>query len=174
MKKFKILCAVMVMSLIYANTAFSGTQAGMSELGAQITFQNVSVGDDSTQALILSGRYGYFVSDQVQLALSFAGQRTEYEDFTSTNIFVEFEPNYMFRSEADNIPYIGAHVGMIIYENDFDDGSTLTYGAQLGIKSFISENTAIDYQVRYTTYEPDDFDESIDVLQFRIGVNIYW
>ena len=93
---------------------------------------------------------------------------------TATLLFLELESNYHFMTDKDIVPYVGPHVGMLAFEDDYDSETVLTYGAQAGVKAFVSENVALDFQLRWTHYELDDFDSETDTFSLLVGVNVYF
>jgi len=171
MKKIIIACLAVLM-MFGATSAFAGTKAGDTEVGVQFSFINVSVDDFDIDTIIVAGKVGVFITDALSLGVAATGLTISFDDGDFTQLAIELEPNYHFNNTANVVPYAGIHTGVSIAESDDYDSSELSYGPQVGIKSFLSESTALDTQLRYTFTEVDDTD--VDIFELRIGLNIYF
>ncbi|MCK4838635.1 MAG: hypothetical protein KAS94_07500, partial [Desulfobulbaceae bacterium] len=84
-----------------------------------------------------------------------------------TVVTVAVEPNYHFGS-GTVVPYAGAHLGIMAFDYGSGSETEVSFGPHGGLKSFLSENTALDTQLRFTT------SSSADTLELRVGLNIYF
>jgi hypothetical protein len=173
------LSLMLVFLLVGAGPALAGTEAGDTELGVQLGYDNISISNDVDEdwdVFTVAGKVNYFVTDALSLGLSVMGEYYSYDDSDETMLFVEFEPNYHFSTGSSVVPYVGAHAGFVFWEFEDEDDTVFTYGGQIGVKSFFAENAAIDIQLRYTRYEPDveDADIEIDQISGLVGLNIYF
>jgi hypothetical protein len=169
----KILVGVLVVFMVFgASSAFAGTKAGDKEVGVQFSFMNVSFDSSDVDLVIVAGKFGWFLSDAISLGVTGSGVSVGMDGEDTTQLAVEFEPNYHFNTAASVVPYAGIHTGLAIVEGDGYDSTELSYGPQGGIKSFLNENTALDTQLRYTFTDVDGTD--VDIFELRVGLNIYF
>lgn len=169
----KIVVAVLSCLLVFdVSAVLAGTKSGDSEIGVQMSYQNMSAGDIDGDVMIIAGKFAYFLTDAISLGGTTAGVAFSSGDTDVTSVTLELEPNYHFNTASNVVPYAGVHTGMAIV--DYGDGSNseIDYGLQGGMKFFLSESTAFDTQLRFTRYSVDDTD--VDVKEIRIGLNIYF
>ncbi len=172
MKKFGTVVFLIGILSFFPSTILAGTNAGDVEIGAQIILSNTSVDNDDTTTFTIAGKISIFATSWLSLGITPSGSLTESDSGDSSSIFFEFEPNFHFNTSGINVPYFGPHVGFIKFESGTTDETEFSYGAQIGFKTFFSENTALDSQLRFTRWEI--FDTEFDDLSLRLGINIYF
>lgn len=166
----RVLCLIVALLPLSVPSAFAGTQAGDKELaiGGSITYMDPDSGGTST-AITLYPAFHWFVTDAFSIGASLTGNWNlpdEGEDTVSYGLY--FEPNYHFNTASDLVPYTGIHIGSYFVDSDGNSDTYLAYGAQGGIKYFLSEDISFKTEGRYTL--------SDDVSTFAVvfGLNFYW
>jgi opacity protein-like surface antigen len=100
-------------------------------------------------------------------------------DISSWSFVVKGNAHFSTNTEAK--PYAGLRVGVssldmkIPGEMDTDD-TAFTYGAQLGLDYFITNNVSVNPELRYTrtSYEFESVDVYVDDISFMIGFGIFF
>jgi len=172
MKKVLVggLCALMVVG---ATSAFAGTKAGDKQVGLQFAYDRMTVDDSSNSSVILIGTFGYFVTNRISMGLTAtANTQIPEQGDTSSSVFAELEPNFHFNTASTILPYAGIHAGMAVSESSGKSNSAFDYGAQVGLKSFISESAAFDTQLRYTRYSYESLDFAD--LRLQVGLDLFF
>lgn len=153
----KILCAVTVLSLVgLGGPAFAEVQnpmlrAGTQELGLSGNVDFDDPGGDVS--LDISGSYGYFIRDFLELGAK-AGYVREQDgdaELVSLGIFSE----YNFPASAIGVPFVGLALDYAYADvlNEHNDAFVLTPAA--GVKWFIRDYFAIDTRV-FLNWASDD------------------
>lgn len=118
---------------------------------AAAAYERVSNGDsDSTVSVALSA--GYFFTDAFQLEGMLEGIWNGDDIYTLT-----VRPNYHFDIGTTLVPYIGAALGYARVSNG-DSDSGLVYGAQAGLKQYLTDSAFLQWEVSYQEWKIfDDF-----------------
>ncbi len=157
--------------LVFATTATFGQQqgigikAGEKELSGSFSIMQPSEGDTGSMWMIL-GSAGYFLTSQIQL--KGVGMIFGTKDMTSG--IVGAGGDYLFGANVELIPYIGA--GIMTSVGDLDMGLLLDVHG--GIKQFISERTAINYEVKYMMSSKSDSESGSGLLMGTVGLSFYF
>ncbi len=139
MKKM-LLMAAMVTVLATSGLAVNNLWQGTSEIGGGGLLDFTSI---NGRVLSLSGQYGYFVIDLLEVA-----GRVRILDNDNETLW-SFGPRaeYNFETETDVIPYVGVSLefGHAKYQNidDAEEKNCAIFGGQLGIKFFVTDNLSI-------------------------------
>jgi len=188
----KKLCSVFVIMIFgMVSYAYAATEAGMSEIQVQGSFYKQSNSEDDDVSYNLTGglNYNYFLASNFSLGgnIRLSGSTTDYDDESvddskfTTAFFMLRGDLYLGRSNQSVIPYIGAKVGFANYKydqgaNDYSS-TTLSYGAQCGLKFFTSENTSLNIELDWTSYKADvDNDDEITITNTGVllGFSYYF
>jgi len=176
MKKILITSLLFLAMLMYVPTSFAGVKAGDTELGLQ-TSLNSSWGDaqPDVNTFLLAGKVSHFVMDELSVGITSVGTIVT-SDFGDTALLsFEAEPNWHFMTDTAVVPYVGPHAGFITIETTGFSETVFTYGVQGGVKAFVSENAAVDAQLRYTRFELDiPGAEPTNNLGVFVGLNLYF
>ena len=112
--------------------------AGMVELSLDALGYRVEVeGDDSSRIDATLG-YGYFLTDAVETKLTVTGSKMEGSDASYTlggGVDLHMTPS------LPSVPYVGLRGG---WSRISESSSQVTYGAKVGLKSFIAKGVALD------------------------------
>ncbi len=153
--------------LVVAGSVLAGTQAGMSEVQIQGSFDRSGNSENDDQDYTATGQlgYNYFLAPY----MSFGGVSTlsssmsvpeEGDETTSQTVFAMLRLSlYLTSGSAPIVPYLGGQGGaaLLTWQNeDSDDSSiSLVYGGFGGLKIFASEKTSWNVEGSYVIYEPD-------------------
>jgi len=169
----KVIVGVLSAALVLgASSAFAGTKAGDKEVGLNASLSTTSTdtngsSSDST-SLNIMGTMGYFMSDALEVSVGSMGIVTASDGSDSKNLALFVEPNYHFNTSTAMVPYAGVHGGMFLSQSGETSNSVFEYGAQAGIKSFLSENVAFNTQLRYDRYSVED--STTSQLALNVGL----
>lgn len=146
-----------------------GIQQGEKEISGNISIMNNSGGDfDSTNYMVL-GSFGYFVTGNVQVKGSGLVFGTSGDsDMIMGSILVGAD--YLFMPTMEITPYAGGDVGVSYSKFESTDDTGVGFDVHVGIKQFLSDNTALNYELRY---QMDTADLDSRLIMFMIGLNIY-
>ncbi len=153
--------------LVIAGGVLAGTQAGMSEIQIQGSFEREgnSENDDQDYTVIGQLGYNYFLSPYMSIGLSSTMSSSmsvpeEGDETTSQVIFAMMRLSlYLASGNSPIVPYIGGQGGaaLVAWQNEYSDDSSvsLVYGGFGGLKIFASENTSWNVEGSLAIYEPD-------------------
>lgn len=162
----KLVGSVLILSLIAVTpAAFAGTSAGDKEVGVS---GSIRFSEDST-GVSANASTNWFFTDAFSLGVGLFSMMTmpdNGDDMIMNMVFVE--PNYHFAPEAEVVPYAGVHVGLGSFESGDYSSTSITYGAQGGVKKFVSENVALKGECRYT-----DMDGNKE-LGLHVGMSLFF
>lgn len=131
---------------------------------------------------------GYFINDMFEVGpeVSYMKEEVDYgtgTDKTTSWAFV-VKGNAHFNTNTEAKPYAGLRVGLSSLDLDYTDDTAFTYGAQLGLDYFITNNISVNPELRYTrtTYKLDydgdgpgpKEDTDVDDITFMIGFGIFF
>lgn len=160
----------------------SGIKAGEKELSGSFSVMSASGGDaDMGATWMLIGSAGYFISDNVQLkgtGLIFGNSGGSVDMMNGS---IGAGADYLFQSGMDFIPYVGGDLlisfSKVDMQSDYDYGedssttdTSLGFDIHAGLKQFIADHIALNYELRY---QMDSSDSGIKWLIFTIGLNVY-
>ena len=123
----------------------------------------------------ISGSFGYFVADQLEIL---GRQTLAYSDFnagTSVNASTAVAVDYHFDLDRFQ-PFIGASIGYTYGDSDVDE--TFFAGPEAGLKYFVKDDTFIYGLASYQFFFDDfvDADEVFDDGSFvyQVGIGFTW
>ncbi len=168
MKKLLVISLMIAASICMATSVYAANPqigAGSNEAFGQLTFRYTSTtpdgGGDSTtnsSSTIVAG-YGRFVTDQLQLGITFMGDLSEASgssDTTGTtgaDIFAKY--HFMSKGQVF-VPYLGIQGGYINIEmGKGSSASAGSYGVMGGFKYFLTDNIAFNTELNYRHYQMD-------------------
>ncbi len=168
----------LILSLVLTQTVGAETKGGDLELNTQFQFINTNIDDvdDDTNTTSLVARLGYFFNPaiNVEASLGIIGAGSGDTDFTVVTF--EARSNYHFLTSGKVIPYLGPSFGVI--HQDIDAGgldksdTSVIFGGQFGLKSFLSETVAIttEYKIQRTAgLDPNSTFNSV-----LVGISYFW
>ena len=173
----KVVGLMLFAAVIFAFSGITSAQIeeGNKELQALFSFQTTS-GEGSVDTLIIMGGLGYYFTQNhaagINLMLMTYTEPIEDEWMGLAPIQVFYTYNFIVQNPK-LVPYVGASVGKVALIGDMmPDISIWIYGANGGIKYFISENTALVPQVllqRTTMSNGDSVSETTFTLMAGIS-----
>jgi hypothetical protein len=178
MKKLCVtLCVLAISSVALAvdPQAISSTfQKGDKEISGNFSVMNSSGGDADMTMWMALGSFGYFITPHIQLKGSGMVFGTDASDTTMLDGSFGVGADYLFLTRRMNvIPYAGGDILVSVSKMDSGSTSTTDVGAGFdvhgGLKQFISDNTAISYELRVMK---DSATDSTWVIGM-IGLNVY-
>ena len=159
MTKLELSTAAVVFSLLLAAPAAAQPriQKGSRELAAHVSLDFEGAVGDTISA---DAGYGWFVRDGLLLlgTVSYAileDVAAEDSDFRTSELGVAAE--YHFRRDRNLVPYLGLGVGWRSTEFDDVTNRGVTYGPRAGIKLFLADNVALDFELVYRLARDDLF-----------------
>ena len=170
--KFTALMAIVMMlafSLFCAGNSYAVEIESMQGKHSVSVFGNLTNSDNATTTL-LGGSYGMFFTDNIEasgtlMLMNFDG------DFTIYLLYGRCNYNFVKKGET-YIPYAGVALGMVGYDDGNADDSAISFGAQGGVKYFLSEDTSFNLEASYTFAEIDG--ESYDAFSITAGISFYF
>lgn len=166
MKKIIVVLAACAMLAVAVNASAS-VQAGDTTVDGSIAYSRYSSGDYSDWDVTTQISFGRFLTEAISLEGSAYGS---FGDNTKM-IGLLLKPNYHFNTGTSNVPYVGIALGAFLTEIDFGFGdykeTDFVYGAQAGIKQFISEKAFIKWEASYLKVDMDP--EDTDIFQLFVG-----
>ncbi|MDF1779991.1 MAG: outer membrane beta-barrel protein [Alcanivoracaceae bacterium] len=132
---------------------------GDKEVGATLQYQSV----DSIDITLLTGSVGQMFTDK--LLGKFGLSMVDADGMKSTALAGEAQ--YLLGDGgADFIPYVLG--GLAMYDSDAAEDIEFGFSIGAGLKQFVSERTAVNYEFRHTAL-PD-----FDIDGITIGINFYF
>ncbi len=90
--------------------------------------------------------FGYYVVDNLELAAAFAFINDDYE----TGYHPALDAQYNIRTGCKLVPFVGLNIGWGIWNyEEADNTDGFVYGAEAGLKYFLTENLALTAAVDY-------------------------
>jgi hypothetical protein len=158
MMRSRILQAAVASALVAAAApAQPMLQRGTQELAVHVSIDfEGAVGDTITA----DAGWGWFVRDALELRASLAyaileDVAAEDSDFRTRQLAGGFE--YHFRRAHELVPYLGLELGWRATEFSDVTRSGLVYGPRGGVKIFLADNVALDFEVVYLLAGDDVF-----------------
>jgi len=150
-------------------TLFSmAAQAGIEKNDKTISLFGSFTSSDSTDTLILQAAAGYFITDTLELQ-GVILQVSNDDGNGNTTTIGGYGVNanlYIPGNNPDVIPYVGAGGTLILTDFNGNTDSNLGLNAQVGIKQFIKENIAVNYQAQVVS--SDTYDATILSVGFSV------
>lgn len=206
----KVFFAVLVVALAFTcGTAFAAgnkIQAGSSEFaiftGIDSSESSASGSQtkniDETTSLDL--RYGYFLTDGLQLGVSYMGQMSKSWSETNgtkdansesesqvTFLYLDLKYNFVWDRAQVFVPYLGVGVGSASTKFTYQDiagntqtstGSGTATAVMGGVKYFVTENASVNAELRVDsfTYTPSGsaVEYTTDTTGINFGLSVYF
>ena len=158
----KLLLITTLTTALFSTGVYSAPEGGNSEV--QI-FGNISQQDSNTTYNVF-GSYGYFSSDNDLIGFSFgiSGDSNGGETYLYGVEYKRFLPA---AGGTTTVPYFT--LGTLT--RDSDSGSTTSVDIGGGINHYLSEKTAIFYELAYQSQLEDQIE---DAIQFNTGIAFYF
>lgn len=153
-----------------AESRFTGPRAGDHEATLSGTGTNDNDFEDGSFGV--TGGYGYYWTDNVQLGVRQSVNWVNSGDSNSVNGSTRFAIDYLFNAGGRLRPFIGANIGAIYGGNVTDTG---TIGPEAGLKYFVNNTTFVLAQTEYRYHFDsgddiaDDFDDGSFVHTLGLG-----
>ncbi len=87
-------------------------------------------------------------------------------------IFLSGRADYYFNTGGIYVPYVGAHLGVVRQELMDNKSTEFSYGAQAGVKFFVSENISWNAEVDYSQYKSDE--DTTKTTSLLAGLSYYF
>lgn len=159
-KLFHILVAICLVSTM----AYAGIEGGEKEIGGAFSIMKPKEGD---AVWLLLGTAGYYFNPNFRLSGLAIVTGSGGDDGDTTGI-IGVTGDYLFNDGQDMIPYVGAGLSKAVGD---DAGSDALVDIHAGLKQFVSENTSINYEAKYSAIT-DDLGEG--TISGTIGFSIYF
>jgi hypothetical protein len=165
-----MVCAFVGAASLLMLPAAAQAQFHVGDWELTLTGSGASDNDLDANTIAANVGLGYFVTDQIELALrqgvGFADNEAESSWNASTRVAADFHFDF------DRIqPFVGGSFGGI-YGDDTED--TFLAGPEGGVKFFVNDTTFIFAMVEYQFFfeDEDDADEAFDDGQFVYSLGI--
>jgi len=153
-------------------------QRGTKELGLS---GNFDIQQESRAVLNLSGRFGYFPQQNLEVG-GFAEVASNFNEFSRYGLggFAELHAPAWALLQGRAIPYAGADLGLEFVDTDLgEDNAALIFRPRIGLKWFIRDYFAIDTNVFVAVATDDLFPNKRHDLDpydvgIRLGLRIYF
>ena len=132
--------------------------AGKHELAFSGSYSSLDAGGFDIDMLAITGTYGYFVSDPLQLSVNVAWLDLDVagSDLTARSIGVGAD--FHFATTTALVPYVGAGLNWVDADFGFGSDDDWSWQVRGGLKQFVANNVALKYEVSYTSYDELDLD----------------
>ncbi|MBA4387107.1 MAG: hypothetical protein C0404_03940 [Verrucomicrobia bacterium] len=182
MRKFVavlVACGLATQVLAAAPTTMAGIQKGEKEISGSVSVMSGSGGDaDVGTTWMLIGSGGYFITDNIQVKGTGLIFGNSGNDMSMVNGSVGAGADYLFDAGLAVIPYVGGDLlisfSKVSSDSDLGGGDTsdtsLGFDIHAGVKQFIADHTAINYELRYMM---DTSDSGTKWLILTVGINFY-
>lgn len=144
MKRLLILTCVISLALIVPASA--AVREGNKEIAV---FGLVTANGDTE--VTAGGSFGYFVTNEIEIAGALFGQWQEGPD----SYTAAAQAKYHFLTNSTTVPYIGAFGGGL-----FDGDTVWVYGPLGGVKLFVNETTSIFAEYRYVMISESGYEDT--------------
>ena len=133
-------------------------------------------------ALDLTGRYGFFIRDYLQVG-GFAELAGNFDDVFryGLGVFAEYHlPELSFLQAPRAMPYIGVNLGLAFVDSDIsEDNAALVFQPRFGVKWFIRDFFAIDTNLYFAMATDDIYlndEDDLDAYDvgLQIGIRVYF
>ncbi len=148
MKKLNVILLGVAVSLGGAAVADAQIRQGTQEVGFSGSYTHGTKDNDDSRFWNLSGVYGYFVSDQLEV-LGIGQLQGQKGESTQGQIGAGADWHFFMQGNPNFIPFVGA--SYLFGISDTPDALDL----HVGLKQFVTRNVAIKYQVGYG-FDPSD------------------
>jgi len=171
----------------YENPTTSSLGQGASEISLSLLAQNDTqttegAEDQESDTINMGINYSYYLFHGISLGLGVFGSQTDYGDDMTMSTY-NLSANMRFHLDLGSVaPYIGPDIGMFQYDMESDtyedSGSASSYGGVIGLKAFLSDQTAFfaEYFALFTSYETEDTEVEVDREQMgvRLGFSVFF
>jgi outer membrane protein W len=200
MKRITIFLVVFALALT-CGTAFAkdiAMQKGASEIGIFTSIDtSESYATDFPESKSVSEstdldlRYGYFLTDGLQLGVSYMamlskdwqeenGSKVDGSESTSEMnfLYLDVKYNFIFSQSQTVVPYLGLGLGTASSKMESDSGTTKGSGTAValmgGVKFFMTENTSLNAELRMDefTFDTDFGGQSYEFTTETVGMNL--
>lgn len=139
-------------------------QAGIEKGDKTFTISGSFQSSDNEDFTTILASAGLFVSDTMEVQGT--GFLIDGGGFTVT-AFGGNANLYIPGKDPDLIPYIGGGATLVIIDSDTFSDTSIGFNGQIGIKQFLSENVAMNYQ--FQILSSSDYDATIA----SVGITIF-
>jgi hypothetical protein len=159
-KKIISFIGIFLFLIISVSTSFAKIQKleGQKAISANANLQWIDSGDSDTGNRTLTFGFSYFPKDFLEAKGTLFIVNIDTGDDDGTIYSLAAQCNYLFfKPNTVLVPYAGIQLGFSGY--DFGDSDTAaSYGAQCGVKYFVSEDLSMNGELNYlvTNIDPDD------------------
>ncbi|MBP8304103.1 MAG: hypothetical protein KBE04_08250 [Phycisphaerae bacterium] len=168
MKRSAVL--VFMVALMLAGTAGASVMKGDTEIDALGGFTSISGADSAADmdALFLMGRYGYFITNEIQVAA--VGMYANISNGDDVDIFaVGAAGKYHFTTDKQWVPYVGGQVLWGSVDFGGSDGDGLIFGPIGGVRYEMTPTTDLFIEGWYQFFEGDLGDAMDDMFAVMAG-----
>jgi hypothetical protein len=147
-------------------------QQGTKELGLT---GSLDIQRESRAVLDLSGRFGYFLKDNLELG-GFAEVSSNFNEFSRYGLggFAELHVPSWAILQGRAIPYVGADLGLQFVDTSLgEDNAALVFRPRIGLKWFVQDYFAIDTNVFVAVATDDLFpNKKHDLDPYDVGIQL--
>jgi hypothetical protein len=152
-------------------------KAGDRELAFGFTWQDTQFKDDSSSLTeyAVSGSYGYFVTDALELGIKGAVSHASYDDADISAVGLGFDAKYHFAMSPNVYPYFGAQCNFLTADLDAygfeDSASGSMYGPLFGFKTMLNQSVIfyMEYQLRLFSGDPSKVYDNVSAAVMGIS-----
>lgn len=165
----KLLLALIMLLCLVSVAAAKTLPAGTQEIDLNGSFDGKSGAGTS---IFLSGGWGYFVIDNLQLCVAGAYMRNSYFSLYAPAASAQY--NFDIGSN-EFVPFAGINIGWGL--TDYREGKDLNgfvYGLEAGLKYFLTNNFALNLSVDYDWATDLLFDGHDNNLTANLGLRYFF
>ncbi len=161
MKKWILVLVVVLTFMALVGTTSAEVKQGDKEITFSGAYAHLSgsEGLGHMDATILTGSFGYFISDAVEISGKGMGAWIKAGDIELKAFGIGADVKYHWNTTGVTVPYIGAQLNYLHgnIEDDEDDESAdgTMYGPMLGVKFFLNDTTILFLEYQYDLFTGD-------------------
>jgi len=142
---------------------------GKLSVSGSASFQRNDVEIDT---LILATEVGYFVVDDLEVAVKAMGMMAEADGTDMTMMSGLLSMKYHVETESPMIPYVGPQVALVYVDYGIDDDTSFGWGGFAGVDFFVTENVSLFVEYNLLLAEVVGQDYMQHALNF--GMSLFW
>lgn len=170
MKKSQII-AINAAIFAAAFTLEGAVQKGLWEVNLSGSYSSMDAGSVDLDLALATGSAGYFVTNNIEVSgmLTYMNADVLGEDLTA--LLLGTAVDFHLNTDSAFVPFVGAAIYYADAEVEgLGSDDDWAWEARAGIKQFVAENVAINYQVSYI-----DFDKlEMDGITVSLGISFFF
>jgi opacity protein-like surface antigen len=168
----RVFLALALMGLLcssaFATEAIKQGRGKLSVSGSASFQRNTSEVD----MLILATEVGYFVVDDLEVAVKAMGMVAEADGMDMTMMSGLLSMKYHVDTESPVVPYVGPQVALVYIDYGIGDDTEFGWGGFAGMDFFVTENVSLF--VEYNLLLTEGMGQDLTQHALNFGMSLFW